>query len=105
LAAWWLGRNKADNKSATLSAALSTFSRDTDLKYAIKATNRTSANEIRWDDNPEMGLARWTLETQVLFALLVEAMNSKISLQVCSRILQGALGEWQGFIDHLEARI
>jgi tRNA nucleotidyltransferase (CCA-adding enzyme) len=96
---------KADNKICNVvSGAFKHFQEITELKSAIK-TNKPHINER---DAMGMAIRRWESQgghwrLQALFALLVEAMNVKISTgKFCPSDYDGLFGEWQGFIDHLE---
>lgn len=98
---------KADNKTCSVvSGAFKHYKEITELKNAIKAKK----SHINERDTVGMAIRRWDSHgghwrLQALFALLIEAMNlPKYSDGFRASLFYKELfGEWQGFIDHLEA--
>jgi tRNA nucleotidyltransferase (CCA-adding enzyme) len=96
---------KADNKICNVvSGAFKHFREIAHLKDAIKAKK----SHISERDTVGMTIRRWDSHgghwrLQVLFALLVEAMNSKTPSKFIQGYSKELFSEWQGFIDHLEA--
>jgi hypothetical protein len=106
---------KADNKICNVvSGAFKHYQKITDLKDAIKGKELY----INERDTVGMTIRRWDSQgghwrLQTLFAILVEAMNRNVSTGSLPRgpsysvtnikpEHEELLGEWQGFIDHLE---
>lgn len=107
---------KADNKVCSVVGAAFKHNQEiSDLKAAII----TKAGYISERDTLGMRIRNWDSQgghwkLQALFALLVEAMNRKITKGAFPYVLQYSaaysgteydtlFGEWQSFIDHLEA--